>query len=97
MSVCVFVVCYTLSITALSWRVAVEKKKRVRIVLDLSEEAAYRLDTIKELVIGETRTAVIRQALQLFEYIASEASENKRFFVGHSKEAATEIRLIGLS
>lgn len=73
-----------------------DKKNKIRIVIDLSEEAAERLDLLKNSTIGESRSAVIRQSLQLFEYVVERTMEGDRFFMGQDKEKASELKLIGL-
>jgi metal-responsive CopG/Arc/MetJ family transcriptional regulator len=70
------------------------RSNRIRIVIDLPLDEVERLDAMKGKVVGETRSAVIRQALQLLEFLSE--SPEQRFFVGKTKESSTEIRLIGI-
>jgi hypothetical protein len=65
-------------------------------LLDISEEAAERLDLLKESTIGGNRSACIRQPLQLFEYVVERTVEGDSLFVGKDKEAAVELKLLGL-
>lgn len=51
--------------------------KRKRVTLDLTPEAFDRLQAIEEMVGADSKASVIRQALQLYEYLA------KRSLKGH--------------
>ncbi len=56
-----------------------ETSKKVRVTLDLSPQFYERLEHLEELVDAGTRSNVIRQALQLYEYIAQKSLEGYSF------------------
>ncbi len=55
------------------------KSKKVRVTLDLSPEFYERLESLEQLVDGGTKANVIRQALQLYEYLAHRTIEGHTF------------------
>lgn len=67
----------------------------VRVVLRMKPSEAIRLDDMRE-KLGEnaTRAHVIRQALQVYEWILD---EDNQVFVGPSKEDLTKIKVFASS
>lgn len=65
-----------------------------RITLDLSQEFYDRLEELEELVEGESKAAVIRNALRLYEYIAQRTAEGDQFKAIHKD--GTEERVVFL-
>ena len=57
--------------------------KKIRMTLDLTPQFYDRLQELERLVEAESKASVIRQALQLYEYIA------KRTKDGHTFKALT--------
>ena len=68
-----------------------KKDKKLRVTLDLSPKAASRLEKLQELLEADTKAGVIRQSLQLHEYLLDEARAGKKIFIGDDKERAGEI------
>jgi hypothetical protein len=60
-----------------------ESEKRTRITLDLSDRSYRRLNELAELVEADSKAAVMRQALQCFEYIAKLSTSGAEFWVHH--------------
>jgi hypothetical protein len=52
---------------------------KIRITLDLSRKFYERLEELESLVGAESKAMVVRQALQLYEYVAQKASEGYSF------------------
>jgi hypothetical protein len=77
--------------------------KKIRVSIDLSESYYDRLGALEKLTEAETKAGVIRQALQVYEYIAKRAAdgysfrsvapdgteENLVFFVAHAPALET--------
>ncbi len=58
-----------------------EPAKKVRITLDLSPEFYARLEELEDLVGADTKANVIRQALQVFEFVALKSRDGYEFRV----------------
>jgi hypothetical protein len=56
-----------------------KQNDKVRITLDLSRKFYERLEELESLVGAESKAVVVRQALQLYEYVAQKASEGYIF------------------
>jgi hypothetical protein len=54
-------------------------RRKVRISLDLSATFYERLDALEVLTQAESKAGVIRQALQIYEYVVRRASEGYEF------------------
>jgi hypothetical protein len=54
-------------------------KDTVRVSLDLSEQFHKRLTELEELTHAESKAGVIRQALQLYEYVARRTMQGYTF------------------
>jgi hypothetical protein len=54
-------------------------KDTVRVSLDLSEPFHRRLSELEQLTHAESKAGVIRQALQIYEYVARKTSQGYRF------------------
>lgn len=68
-----------------------DDKKKIRISLDLTPGFNERLEHLERLVEGESKASVIRQALQLYEYLVKRHLEGASFKVvqgGEEKEIA---------
>lgn len=50
-----------------------------RITLDLSEQFHDRIENLQDLVGANTKAGVIRQALQLYEYLARRTARGDKF------------------
>ena len=72
------------------------RMNRKTALLELSGEAVARLDTLKKIVKGETRTDVVAQALQLYEYMLERHQDGDRFFVGPENGDIEEIKIFGV-
>jgi hypothetical protein len=53
--------------------------KKVRVSLDLSAPFHERLDALEKLTQAESKAGVIRQALQVYEYVARKTAEGYSF------------------
>jgi hypothetical protein len=69
------------------------KSKKLRVTLDLTQKAASRLKKIQELLESDTKAGVIRQSLQLHEYLLDEVVGGKKIFIGSNKESSGEVVL----
>lgn len=60
---------------------AMEKEKgpKVRVTLDLTPQFNKRLEALESLLEASSKAEVIRQALQLFEYIAQRQAQGYSF------------------
>ncbi len=56
-----------------------DTNKKVRVTLDLSPQFYERLEQLERLVDGGTKANVIRQALQLYEYLAQKTLDGHTF------------------
>ena len=54
-------------------------ERKTRITLDLTPEFYKRLEELEILVGSESKASLIREALQLYEYIAQKAKEGYTF------------------
>ena len=57
------------------------KENKVRITLDLSRAFYKRLEQLEDTVDAESKASLIRQALQLYEYITRKTIEGASFRV----------------
>jgi hypothetical protein len=71
------------------------KKKRVN--LDLTPKAVEMLERLQIRLEGESRAAVIRDALKLFDYLYRRAEQGERVFVGSDKDTAIEQDLFAIN
>lgn len=55
------------------------REKKTRITLDLSRAFYERLSDLEKLVDADTKASLIRQALQLYEYVAKKSAEGYSF------------------
>ncbi len=55
------------------------KEKKVRVTLDLSPPFYERLEQLEQLVDAGTKANVIRQALQVYEYLAQKTLDGYSF------------------
>ena len=56
-----------------------ETNKKIRVSLDLPEPFNNRLEALEKLTLADSKASVIRQALQVYEYIARRAAEGYSF------------------
>jgi hypothetical protein len=54
-------------------------ERKTRITLDLTPEFYKRLEELETLVGSESKASLIREALQLYEYVAQKAKEGYIF------------------
>lgn len=54
-------------------------KQTIRVTLDLKPRAYQRLASVEALVGAESKADVLRQALQLYEFVAKRAAAGDRF------------------
>jgi ribonucleotide monophosphatase NagD (HAD superfamily) len=71
-----------------------KNNKKIRVTLDLSPKAAARLNKLQELLELDTKASVIRQSLQLHEFLINEARSGKKVFIVDDKEKAVEIVIL---
>ncbi len=53
--------------------------KKVRVTLDLTPQFYSRLQELESLLEADSKASVIRQALQLYEYVAKKTLEGHKF------------------
>lgn len=68
-------------------------ENKLRVTLDLAPKAAERLMRLKGLLELDTKAGVVRQSLQLHEFLINEVKAGKRVFIGENKEDSAEIVL----
>lgn len=56
-----------------------KSSEKVRVTLDLSPQFHERLEKLQSLVDANTKADLIRQALQLYEYVAQETAAGSKF------------------
>ena len=54
-------------------------EKKIRITLDLTPDFYERLEGLETLVEAESKASLIREALQLYEYVAKKSKEGYNF------------------
>jgi len=54
-------------------------KESIRVSLDLSESFHRRLSELEQLTHAESKAGVIRQALQIYEYVARKTLQGHKF------------------
>ena len=59
--------------------------KKIRVTLDLTPQFYKRLEELEELVAAESKAGMIRQALQLYEYVARKSLDGWGFRAVDSK------------
>jgi flagellin-specific chaperone FliS len=67
------------------------EQKKVRVSLDVTLKFYDRLEELEQLVDGESKASVIRQALQLYEFMVKRYMEGARFKIikgGEEQELA---------
>jgi len=57
----------------------IRKPKKTRITLDVSPQFNERLERLQEIVDADSKASLIRQALQLYEYLAHRTVEGCTF------------------
>lgn len=57
------------------------KPKKIRITLDLTPQFYERLEQLEDLVEAESKSTLIRDALQVYEYLAKKTTEGFEFRV----------------
>jgi len=65
-----------------------KQANKVRVVLDMSPGAVKRLDKLKADIEAESRAAVVRNALQIYEWLLQEVAQSgKEVFVGKKPDS----------
>lgn len=73
-----------------------EKEKKIRITLDVSPQFFERLEQWEETVDADSKASLVRQAIQLYGYLAEKAREGAKVcVVTKDGEKETPIFLIG--
>jgi len=72
-----------------------EESKKIRIALDVTPGFYERLEALEELVEGDSKASVIRQALQLYEYLVKQHLDGASFKVVPRDGPAKEIAFFG--
>lgn len=72
-----------------------KSKETVRITLDLTPQFYERLVQLQDLVEAESKANVIREALRLYEYLASRAMRGASFRVVNQDGAEETVALFG--
>lgn len=67
-------------------RKKVLEDKKIRVSIDMTPKFYHRLEELERLVEGESKASVIRQALQLYEYVAKRYLEGAKFKVSKGGE-----------
>jgi hypothetical protein len=72
-----------------------EDRKKIRISLDVTAGFYDRLESLEKLIEADSKAGVIRQALQLYEYVVKRHLEGASFKVVQGNEEK-EIAFFGL-
>lgn len=71
--------------------------KKTRVTLDLSPEFYRRLQALEELVEADSKASLIRQALQLYEFVAKRTVEGTTFRAVSPEGEEAELVFLGPS
>lgn len=71
--------------------------KKEKIVLELKKTSSKRLHHLCDVTESSSRSAVIRQSLQVYEYLIEQVQSGKKFFIGNNVETAIEVKLFNVS
>ena len=72
-----------------------QKPKKVRVTLDLSQEANQRIEDLTALVDGNSKADTIRQALQVYEFLAQKVAFGYGFKMVSPDGTETQIVILG--
>lgn len=67
------------------------KAPTVRLTIDLSRQLYDRLEQMEEAVGAESKAQVVRDSLQLYEYVAARAREGYEFQLAKGEEVKTVV------
>ena len=70
-------------------------KPKVRVTIDLSERSFQRLEALQERVDAPSKASLIREALQLYEYVADHALRGHEFRVTSESGETERIAFLG--
>lgn len=73
------------------------KEEKIRLTLDLSPQFYNRLEQLERAVEAGSKANLIRQALQLYEYVAKRAAEGCDFRIVDKEGSEEKIVLLDLS
>jgi hypothetical protein len=71
-----------------------EVGRKVRITLDLSEQAYTRLEKLEAIVDADSKAQLIRQAMQVFEYLVHRTAEGCSFKVVDRSGRESEVVIL---
>jgi hypothetical protein len=69
--------------------------KKIRVTIDLASQFHKRLTELERRVGAESKAGVIRQALQLYEYMVDQALSGATFYVENGAGTAERIVFFG--
>lgn len=72
------------------------RRNRKTALLELYGDNVARIDNLKRMAKADTRTIVVAQALQLYEYMLERHQDGDRFFVGPENGDIEEIKIFGV-
>ena len=64
---------------------------KIRVPVDLTPESVDRLDRLKAMVDGGSRSQVIRQALALYQWFVDQDRAGERLWKGKNRETAHQL------
>jgi hypothetical protein len=71
--------------------------KKIRVTLDLTENSYKRLERLEEMIEVSSKADVIRQALQLLEFIAEKKTEGYSFHMTAPGGQRVLVPLLGIA
>ena len=71
------------------------KQKKIRITLDLTPQFYERLEQLASMVEAESKSTLIRDALQIYEYIAKKTAQGYEFHAANKEGKEETIVFLG--
>lgn len=71
--------------------------KKTRVTIDLTEHSYARLQRLEEMIEVSSKADVIRQALQLLEFVAEKKAEGLDFYMAGKGKGHVMVPLLGIA
>jgi hypothetical protein len=72
-------------------------EKKIRVILDLTKTSQARLERLEEMIEASSKADVIRQALQLLEFVAERKTEGYIFHMTAPGGRQVMVPLLGIA
>jgi hypothetical protein len=70
-------------------------QKKIRMSLDLTRESFDRLDVLQKKIEAESKAAVVRNSLKVYEWLIEEFDAGTEFFTRKEGEEITRVKIFG--